>query len=50
MLRNILILVCFFMLTGSENKPKWRSLFNGKDPDKTTGELILYFELPNDFF
>jgi hypothetical protein len=31
MLRNILILVCFFILTGSENKPKWKSLFNGKD-------------------
>ena len=31
MLRNILLLVCFFILTGSENKPKWKSLFNGKD-------------------
>jgi hypothetical protein len=31
MLRNILILVCFFILTGSENKPKWKPLFNGKD-------------------
>src|SRR5688572_27934676 len=31
MLRTILILVCFFILTGSENKPKWKSLFNGKD-------------------
>ena len=31
MLRNILLLVCFFILTGSENKPKWKSLFNGRD-------------------
>src|SRR6187399_3184633 len=31
MLRNILILVCFFILTGSENKPKWKPLFHGKD-------------------
>jgi len=33
MLRNILLVVCFFILTGSENKPKWKSLFNGKDLD-----------------
>jgi hypothetical protein len=31
MLRNILILVCFFYSDSSENKPKWKSLFNGKD-------------------
>lgn len=31
MLRNILLLVCFFILTGSENKPKWKTLFNGID-------------------
>ena len=31
MLRTILILVCFFILTFSENKPKWKPLFNGKD-------------------
>ena len=31
MLRTILILICFFILTGSENKPKWKPLFNGKD-------------------
>ena len=45
MLRNILVLVCFFILTGSENKPKWKSLFNGKDLDEATDELILYFRL-----
>ena len=31
MLRNILLLVSFFILTGSENKPKWKPLFNGKN-------------------
>ena len=31
MLRTILILVCFFILTGSENKPKWKPRLNGKD-------------------
>lgn len=34
----------------SKNKPKWRSLFNGKDPDEATGELILYFGLPKTLF
>ena len=40
----------FFILTGSENKPKWKLLFNGKDPDEAPGELILYFELSNGIF
>ncbi len=31
MLRTILILVSFITLTGSEKKPKWKTLFNGKD-------------------
>jgi hypothetical protein len=25
------------------NKPKWKVLFNSKDPDEASGELILYF-------
>jgi hypothetical protein len=33
MLRIILIIVSFFILTGSDKKPKWKSLFNGKDLD-----------------
>ena len=45
MLRNILILVCFFILTGSENKPKWKSLLIGTNLDEATDELILYFRL-----
>ena len=31
MLRSILIVISFFILTGLEKKPKWKSLFNGKD-------------------
>src|SRR4030095_4453164 len=31
MVRGILLVVCFFILTGSGKKPKWKSLFNGKD-------------------
>jgi len=40
----------FFILTGSENKPKWRSVFNGKDLDEATDELILYFGLRKTLF
>ena len=31
MSRNIFIMFVVFALMGSENKPKWKSLFNGKD-------------------
>jgi len=33
MFRFILLVVCFFSLAGSENKPKWKSLFNRKNLD-----------------
>jgi Domain of Unknown Function (DUF1080) len=33
MLRNFLLIVGLFMLTATDNKPKWKSLFNGKDLD-----------------
>jgi len=31
MFRNIFLMFIVFTLMGSENKPKWKSLFNGKD-------------------